>query len=175
MLIKKKYDAKGLQDVMLSRTLSFSPEHGKFIQLIHSNENHWVCVSNIGCKSQVLKVYDSARTGDLSINALESIAAIIQSPKRNIYLQFPEVQQQTDSYSCGLFALAYACTLAEGNDPCRAIYPSHQMALASHSCKCLQKHNITSFQLERNFYQPGPFMKKVLKVYCMILCQTCRE
>ena len=104
MLIKQKYDAKGLQDVMLSRTLLFSPEHGKFIQLIHSNENHWVCVSNIGCKSQVLKVYDSARTGDLSINALESIAAIIQSPKRNIYLQFPEVQQQTDSYSCGLFA-----------------------------------------------------------------------
>ena len=53
MLIKQKYDAKGLQDVMLSRTLSFSPEHGEFIQLIHSNENHWVCVSNIGCKSQV--------------------------------------------------------------------------------------------------------------------------
>ena len=102
MLIKQKYDAKGLQDVMLSRTLSFSPEHGKFIQLIHSNENHWVCVSNIGCKSQVLKVYDSARTGDLSINALESIAAIIQSPKRNIYLQFPEVQQQTDSYTVAL-------------------------------------------------------------------------
>lgn len=185
MLIKQKYDAKGLQDVMLSRTLSFSPEHGEFIQLIHSNENHWVCVSNIGCKSQVLKVYDSAQTGDLSIDALESIAAIIQSPKRNIYLQFPEVQQQTDSYSCGLFALAYACTLAEGNDPCRTIYPSHQMELASHFCKCLQKHNITSFQLERNLYQPGPFMKKVLKVYClcrlpdsgdsMILCQTCRE
>ena len=51
--------------------------------------------------------------------------------------------------------------------------------------QCLKKHNITSFQLERNLYQPRPFMKKVLKVYClcrlpecgdsMILCQTCRE
>ena len=39
-------------------------------------------------------------------------------------------------------------------------------------------------QLERNLYQPRPFMKKVLKVYCLcrlpdsgdsILCETCRE
>ena len=54
-------------------------------------------------------VYDSARTGDLSMDALESIATIINCQKRNIYLLFPEVQQQTDGFSCGLFTLAYIC------------------------------------------------------------------
>ena len=41
----------------------------------------------------------------------------IRSSSQRIYLLFPEVLQQKDGASCGVYALAYAHTLAEGKDP----------------------------------------------------------
>ena len=100
-----------------------------------------------------VNVYDSARTGDLSENTLDSIAAILNCQKRNVYLLFPEVQQQTDSCSCGVFALAYAYKLAEGKNPCKALYPCGTQ-LRSHLYKCFQEKKISSFQNDRNLYIP---------------------
>ena len=53
------------------------------------------------------------------MDAVESVATLINSPRENIYLHFPDVQQQTDSFSCGLFALAYAYSLCKGKNPCK--------------------------------------------------------
>ena len=73
-----------------------------------------MCTTNIGCKQNLVKVYDSWRTGDVTTDAKEAIANLLHSSNQRTYLFFPEVQQQKDCSSCGVNALAYAHMLAEG-------------------------------------------------------------
>jgi len=63
-LLKAKFPGvHGFQDVLLSRTLTFKPQADcDFIQILICAGQHWVCISTIACKPQVVKVYDSMRT-----------------------------------------------------------------------------------------------------------------
>ena len=76
-----------------------------------------MCTTNIGCKQNLVKVYDSWRTGDVTTDAKEGIANLIHSSL------FPEVQQQKDGSSSGVYSLAYVHTLAEGKDPSTFDFP----------------------------------------------------
>ena len=73
----------------------------------------WVCLTNKHCKPATVKVYDGRRTGDLPLSDKEVVAALVKSKQERFHLLFPDVQQQSDSSSCGLFSLAYAQTLCE--------------------------------------------------------------
>ena len=42
--------------------------------------------------------------------------------KKKVTLIFPDVQQQSDGSACGVFALAYAYTLCQGEDPVEIQY-----------------------------------------------------
>ena len=47
-LLKLRFpNVGGLQDVTKQDTLSFEKETGEFVQILHCNKNHWICVSNI--------------------------------------------------------------------------------------------------------------------------------
>ena len=184
-LIRKRFPSTcGLQDVGLSRTLAFQPETKQFIQVLNCRDSHWVCASNIGCKPNVIKIYDSMRTGDLSSSTKDDIATILQCTEKRIFLLFPEVQQQKDGSSCGLFALAFACTLAEGKDPSRVVYPDGS-TMRSHLLKCILGEETISFRTGPSLDRPGPPLKSFFKIYCscrlldrgddMILCDTCKE
>lgn len=174
----------GLQDVICSRTLTFQPEVKPFVQILNCRDSHWVCATNIGCKPNVVKVYDSMRTGDVTTSTKEDIATLLHSSEKRIYLLFPEVQQQTDGSSCGLFALAFAQTLAEGKDPSKVVYPSGA-DLRCHLLKCILAGRMTSFHKGSALYNPGPALKSVFRIYCtcrlvdrgdeMVFCNTCKE
>ena len=41
-----------------------TPE-GKFVQPVHVNQNHWVCISNINCQEGTVKIYDSMSPSEL--------------------------------------------------------------------------------------------------------------
>ena len=78
LICEKFPNVKGLQNINLSCIMLFKQESGEFIQVLNTANTHWVCASTIGCKPLVVNVYDSARTGDLSENTLNSIAAILR-------------------------------------------------------------------------------------------------
>ena len=64
-LIRKRFPSTcGLEDVGLSRTLAlaFQPATKQFIQVLNCRDNHWVCASNIGCKPNVVKIYNIIMT-----------------------------------------------------------------------------------------------------------------
>ena len=77
---------------------------------------------DIGCKQNLVKVYDSWRTGDVTTDTKEAIANLLHTVIKE-YIFFPEVQQQKDGSSCGVYALVYVHTLAEGNDPSGFDFP----------------------------------------------------
>ena len=55
-LLRDKFPGvHGLQDVLLSKTLTFQPQNGrKFVQILNCEDLHWVCISTINCKSQMV-------------------------------------------------------------------------------------------------------------------------
>ena len=185
VLIRKKFpNTSGLQDVILSNTLSFQPETKQFIQVLNCRDSHWVCATNTGCKPNVVKIYDSMRTGNVSTSKKEEIATLLQSTEKRIFLLFPKVQQQRDGSSCGLFALAFAHTLAEGKDPSKVVYPDGTK-LRSHLLQCILREEITTFHIGPSLDNPVPAFKSIFKIYCscrlqdhgddMVLCDTCKE
>ena len=96
-LLKKRFpEIHGLQDFFYARTLTFQPLTHEFVQIINFADQHWVCATTKNCKPNVVKIYDSMRAEDLTMDAKESIATIMKSQNQCLYLQFPEVQQQTD-------------------------------------------------------------------------------
>ena len=106
-----------------------------------------------------------------------------RSQAKAIYILFPDVQQQTDNSSCGLYALAYAYTLCEGKDPTRVAYS--EANLRSHFLMCLRHHAIMSFSCGRALYHPGKPQSSKFKIYCscrlpdpgdkIINCSKCKE
>ena len=69
------------------------------MQVLHVGHIH---ISTKGCKSGTAMVHDSLRTDDLPLSAKEVITVLVQHDRKKI---FPDVQQQLNSSSCGLFAL----------------------------------------------------------------------
>ena len=116
------------------------------------------------------------------MDAKESIATIMNSQSHCLYLQFPEVQQQTDCSSCGLFALAYAFDVCDGIDPSMVEYS--QVNLRSHFLSFLKKKSISSFGCGDVLYKPKSFTCR-LRVFClcrlpdsgedMVKCTTCHK
>ena len=41
-----------------------TPE-GKFVQPVHVNQNHWVCITNINCQEGTAKMYDSMSPSEI--------------------------------------------------------------------------------------------------------------
>ena len=122
-LLKKRFpNVGGLQDVTRLDTLTFEKELGDFVQILNSNGNHWICISNLGCKPGVVEVFDSMRTGEISIEVKEGIASIMCSSRAVIETIFPYVTQQVGSCDCGLFSLAYAYTICAREEPSTLVY-----------------------------------------------------
>ena len=109
MLREKFPNTTDLHDVCFCDTLSFphDPPEG-VVQILNVANSHWVCISSKDCKPGTIMVYDSLRSGDLPLSVKEVIAALLKCDKKKIFLLFPDVQQQPNSSSCGLFALANA-------------------------------------------------------------------
>ena len=59
-----------------------------FVEILNCDceDLHWVCVSAINCKSQMVKVCDNMRTGDIPSSTKESIAIVLNCSTCNIDL-----------------------------------------------------------------------------------------
>jgi Ulp1 family protease len=184
ILLKNKFPhIGGLQDVILRRTLCFDCDGTPFVQILNTKESHWICVTNIGCKPNSIRVYDSMKTGDVPLQTKECIAALLNCQSRVIFVLFPDVQQQTDGASCGLFALAFAYTLCEGKDPSHMTYTS--LHFREHLLRCIELKEMTSFACKNTLYKPGKPLVTKFSVYClcrlpntgddMVCCSSCSE
>ena len=105
------------------------------------------------------------------------------SQAKVIHILYPDVQQQMDNSSCGLYALAYACTLCEGKNPTNVAYS--EVNLRSHLLLCIKCHAVSSFSCGRALYLPGKPKSSKFKICCscrlrdtgdeMIKCSKCKE
>ena len=79
-----------------------------------SNEPSQSAEGNDSATQYALDELKKRLQSSFSSSTKDDIATILQCTEKRMFLLFPEMQQQRDGSSCGLFALEFACTLAEG-------------------------------------------------------------
>ena len=102
----------GLQNVNLGLTGSYAVETGEFIQILHNGCDHCNVISTIGVKHPIVNIFDSLYYS-CTIHTKLQIAGLLSSPEPAIKLQYMDVQKLLGKADCGLFAVAFAVTLAD--------------------------------------------------------------
>ena len=151
----------------LGRTLAFSVMKEQFIQVLHTGRGHWLTISNIGCATDEVDVFDSMPPA-VNASLKNQIASLLTSKGKNIVLRYMshdlfsvfmanlyimlfradrQCQQQHESSDCGLFALAFASVLASGSHP--SGYRFQQKLLRHHLHMCLEQNTFQGFPITR--------------------------
>jgi hypothetical protein len=143
-ILKKKHPyVTGLVNASFSlHGFDYNPCEG--IQFHNINRCHWVLSSSVGGR---VKVYDSLITTvshDLT-NQINQLYAPANSG--GISFQRMRCQQQVGSSECGLFSIAFAVDLLEGNDISEIVYDQSQMR--NHLLKCLETNQLSPFPRKR--------------------------
>ena len=96
------------------------------LQILHVNGDHWITVTTCDCDGVDIIVFDSKYVC-LTKSTMTLLTKLIKS-KNNIFTaQITNTIKQSGSSDCGVFAAAYATSLAFGHDPCAFVYDQCRM------------------------------------------------
>ena len=162
-LIKKTHpQIDGLQDTVLQTNKSWTLPTSQFIQFFHmSNPPHWLTLSNIGAAPDTVNLYDSSHLS-IPSNILDDIASFVHTPNSKLTINHVNTQVQLNGTDCGVFAIAYAVSLANGEDPCNLQYTDMRKHLAS----CYDTHSLVPFPSSVQPRRRKFIRKYQIKVYC---------
>ena len=132
---------EGLQRPTLGRVQNFDVVSGEFIQILHTGSDHWVCISSIGCLPGKVHLYDSLFHDVISQEIEEQTNDLLGG--NLVELQFVPVQQQTNNSDCGVFAIAFAVSLALGTNPKHVTFDTSKMR--PHLAVCLKAQKLSMF------------------------------
>ena len=145
-LLKQKYKINGFQATLLSETLTMEPQRGAFVQVLIVRKSHWITVSTLGCPPFTINIYDSLHEM-LPEKIKNLIADLMQSQHQTITVNYMNVQRQSNNGNCGPFALAFAASLCQQQDPTKIAYEECNMR--RHLVSCIDNGDITPFPHER--------------------------
>ena len=117
-----------------------------YIQILHTGQLHWICIANTNAKRKDNSncfLYDSLNNGNVTSAVVSQIASLSYVKSTVISVNIEKVQQQVNSVDCGVFAIAFATSLAFGDDPTKLSYDDTQ--LRPHLLKCLKENNFKRF------------------------------
>ena len=104
-LLHSQYGVCRLQAAKLGNRLTFDIMRKDFVQILHNREDHWFTISTIGLPSGHVNIYDSLYQ-TCTDHAIDQICSIIFTPNNAAHLHFIDVDKQTYSSDCGLYAIA---------------------------------------------------------------------
>lgn len=185
--MKRLYPSQnGLQDTSyLSEKCVWHSKPFRFVQIIHVGSWHWACLSNkFTSEDNEVELFDSlcaTKSPDRSI--LSQASTILKSKAKKIKLKIVNVQQQSGSSDCGLFALAFAYDLCSDVDPFTKEYLQSKMR--SHFNECLISEKIAPFPSQKSsMLQSRITTETEIDIFCicrqpeslpMACCDTCAE
>ena len=125
-LIKQQYPQQQglLCTLLLQRPDKLPKLLSDSIQIHHVAGNHWVCSKNCGTH---IKLFDSLYNGWLATDLRTQLQALYLMNKGSLEVRVQRVQQQQGGTDCGLFTIAYALSLASGEDPTRIKFKQEEM------------------------------------------------
>ena len=112
-----------------------------FVQILHTGNHHWVCVTSIGCQPGIVNLYDSLFHEVVETEVEEQVKSLL--PENFVGITNVPVQQQLNGSDCGVFAIAFATCLVYGIKPEGVTFDIPKMR--PHLLHCLNAHLITPF------------------------------
>ena len=88
---------------------------GELVQIVHTGNDHWVCISSIGCVPGYVYLFHTLYHDSVVIEVEEKTNDLLGG--RLIALDPKPVQQQINGSDCGVFAVVFATCLVFGVDP----------------------------------------------------------
>lgn len=169
LLTKQFPGQNGLQDTLvLNKKLLWSSNPTDFIQIVNLNNQHWICISNIGCLPGVVDVFDSIPSYSVGSSSLKSqVAAILRPRETSFTLQFVDTQRQSGSNDCALLAIDFATALCHQQDPQLCTYDQGKMR--SHLHQAFKQGILTPFPPSLKPRRRGRDRKltiQTVQVYC---------
>ena len=157
-------------------------KHRDYVQILHVNGNHWVTISDMGLEPDTVSVYDSVRSS-LTDSMIQTIARFHKPEGRCLKLNIMNVDQQSNGYDCGPYAVAFAASLLRGEDPTQLAYVGVRKHLAD--VLKVRPVSVDAFPTKVNL-RTKPVRKVLEKeVYCvcrgiddgdvMIECEKCEQ
>ena len=141
LLHNENPNIEGFQRPTLGPVRNFHIVSGEFVQILHTGNSHWVCVSSIGCPPGHVKLYDSLYDDAISQEIEQQTNDMLGG--RLVSLVPASVQQQSNGSDCGIFAIAFAACLVFGEDPSHVNL--HVSKMRPHLAKCLKNCKISLF------------------------------
>ena len=160
---------EGLEDPVLGPALKFSEHRGEFVQILHTGGHHWVTVSNIGCQKGDINYFDSFSSGKPTSLVSKQIARMLHEEGPRIKIVVQPVQQQTNLVDSGLFAIAFATSLVNAEDPCKVQYD--RTLLRSHLKESLMSSNLELFPKAQGSRNLKRCLLKVTSVNVVCVCR----
>ena len=154
----------GFQDVCCGRTYAFNVEASEFSQVLHNGHGHWITITTIGAQEGEVLVYDSLYPS-VSSCVKRQIAALLATDHDKITLKHMDVQMQSGTYDCGLFAIAFATTLVHGELPGRFLFD--QDSMRRHLVRCLELGEMTMFPVKKTRRSAGRIKSEdIIEIHC---------
>ena len=145
LLLQQQFpNVGGLQSPVLEQDNGFQIHTGAFAQILNVGDSHWVLVSNIGCDSGVVNVYDTLYQS-LPSSTLCTIANLVFCRTSTLSIKMVDVELQKNASDCGVLCLAMAYDICLKQAPCVARYNSK--LIREHLEQCLQNGSLSSFPL----------------------------
>ena len=110
---REKSGVGGFQNPQYAKGYRFQQEGGKFVQVLHVSNSHWITISNIGCGSDSVNVFDSAYAF-IDMDGKKQVCSLMKPSGDILIMDFVNIQHQGNGSDCGLFALACATDLVYG-------------------------------------------------------------
>ena len=151
-LMSEQYPhAKGLHSVLAFQNKQPKVESGleDFVQILNVSGNHWVTATNVGCEGNKVKVYDSLYTKLFDKHREDlyaCLASMLHTTSKNMVIEWPSMAQQIGTADCGLFALAVAISLCNGDDPGTQAYD--QSVMREHLALCFECGELAAFPVK---------------------------
>ena len=130
---------------------------------------------------------DSIGANELTDTTLLQIATVYKTNTQLLRVKYSAVQLQKGAHDCGLFSIANAIEVCEGNDPAKQQYRQERMR--KHLLDCFTKKHLLPFPKANKGTKPHPRPKatyQTFKIYCqcqmpdiydtfMINCDSCHK
>ena len=137
----------GFQDTLIGKLQEFDviPTEMNYIQILHDSSLHWVSVANMESRkkdNEMHYLYDSLKKKHIErCYSTNSIYAYHPGPQLTILSK--SVKQQGNGVDCGVYAIAFATSLAYGGNPEKESYDEKK--IRPHLVECLKIGKLTVF------------------------------
>ncbi|CAC5424992.1 unnamed protein product [Mytilus coruscus] len=124
---------------------TFTSQATPCVQIHHTGKSHWITSLQTKKDSAVYLLDSNSKDFRLTPSTEIQLSAIYSHGKKNLLVKLPDVQQQTNGYDCGVYAIANVveyCHKEKLNTQRRTKFIEKYMRL--HLISCLNPQNTTS-------------------------------